>query len=646
LGPYGYPLAETPIYDRLAAEGTTFLHAYSSCPLTIPSHSTIFTGMSPPAHGVRDNGDFVLAPSAVTLAERFRDAGYRTRAATAAFPTQRRWGLAQGFEEYRDPLTRLPTALDWRDERPAEQVVGDMLEMLDEAEGPMFAWVHLFDAHWPYAPPEPFSSRHAGRAYDGEIAYAASEVERLIRRWDQHYPESVVVITADHGEGLGDGGEQTHGFLLHDGTLHVPLIVRTRGFEAGFEAGARVADPVGHVDLAPTLLALAGLSPDAELEGRDLRMGGSTVMYAEALTGQFNLGLAPLHSWTDATGRFTKGAWGAFYPRSEGGRVSVVAQGDRPELQADEARLEAIIGGFGDAPVADGGALDAESRAALEALGYLGGDPNAPAGVVDPRDVIGLIPLTWEVRAALGRRDLETAANLHARLQAGMGSTFGVALLGAQLAAARGELAAAEEQLVDLFLQAPSSTLALQVGDLAAHAGDWRDAELWYGEALALSPMNPEAMGGRVRALLAQGLIPWAEEAARLALMAYPDHAEVGLMLAAISLSEGRIAEARREAEAALVRMPRDPVAWSTVAHVRWEAGDAEAAIEAGQESLRLAPLDLPTRLRQVGWLLEVGRAAEAVRLVEPLARLWPEDALIAAIRRDAQAALAAERAR
>ena len=147
LGAYGWAVADTPTLDRLAAEGTRFTRAYSTCPLTIPSHSTIMTGRPPPAHGVRDNGDFILGDDAITLAERFDDAGYATAAFTAAFPTQRRWGFDQGFDVYSDPLERLPTELDWRDERAADEVTDDALQTLPTLDGPQFVWVHYFDAH-------------------------------------------------------------------------------------------------------------------------------------------------------------------------------------------------------------------------------------------------------------------------------------------------------------------------------------------------------------------------------------------------------------------------------------------------------------------------------------------------------------------
>ena len=243
-------------------------------------------------------------------------------------------------------------------------------------------------------PPEPALSAHPGRPYDGEITFADAELGRLIAWFDEARPGGVVVITADHGEGLGDGGERTHGFLLHDGTVRVPLIVRA----PGILPNTQVHDPVSHIDVAPTLLNLAGLPLHDGLQGEDLREGGSERPYSEALTGQLGLGLAPMFAYTDEAGRYMEGGWGAFYP-AEGERVSTSA---RAGATTDEAAtLGAIRAGMEAVATAEA-SLSAEELAQLSALGYLGGDADAPAGVVDPRDVIGVIPLTWEARRRLG----------------------------------------------------------------------------------------------------------------------------------------------------------------------------------------------------------------------------------------------------
>ncbi len=641
LGPYGYPLADTPTYDRLAEEGLLFRTAYASCPLTIPSHSTMLTGKVPPSHGVRDNGDFILGEEQVLLSERLQEAGWTTAAFTSAFPTQARWGFDQGFDYYHDPLERLPTQLDWRDERRAGEVVDDALETLADVEGPAFVWLHLFDAHWPYEPPEPYNTEHRGRPYDGEIAYASDEVGRFLEWWDDEHPRSLTILTADHGEGMGDGGEQTHGFLLHDGTIRVPMILRGHGLPEGtVPVGEENGEAVGHTDIVPTVLNVLGLPHHEGLQGADLREGGSDVQYSEALTGQFNLGLAPLHAVTDSEGRYTEGAYGAFYPRLAD-RVLVMGDGSTP-LKPYADRLDAFKGDLDEA-IAVSPALDAEAMEQLMALGYMGGDPTAEAGEVDPRDVIDVVPLTWQVRQAMGMGRLRVAGAMLDELESRMPGTWGVDHLRARLLQSQGRPDEALHRYVDLYNRAPSSTIALQIAGLQASRGDWVEAESWFRETLEHQAASPEAMGGLVRSLVERGELPLARELADQYLSIYPDHAELSLTRAELLLADGRADEAWEEAAYALERMPRSPWAYSAAAQVRWARGEADPSIDLLQEALKLDPFVLPLRMRLVEQLLEVGRNAEAVRTIAPAARLLPEEEVVQALQLKARAALDAE---
>jgi choline-sulfatase len=662
IGAYGYAPARTPVFDELAAQGTLFERAYSTAPLTIPSHSTILTGRNPPSHGVRDNGDFNLGEAEITLAERFAEAGYTCAAFTSAFPTQARWGFDQGFAVYHDPLERPPTQLDWSDQRRAEEVVDDAIATLPAfGQDPLFVWLHFFDPHWPYDPPAPFDpedpscealaderpgqERSAQRDacdladYDAEIAYTDHQLGRFLTWWDQARPASWVVVTADHGEGLGDGGERTHGFLLHDGTIRIPLVARG----PGLEPGARVQDPVSHVDIAPTLLNLAGLDLHPGLQGQDLRFGGSKHSYAEALTGQFSLGLAPLVAYTDERGRYMEGGWGAWYDTA-GSTVAMEprtgwAPGDEPATLATLlAQLEP-----GAAPEAS---LDPSALAQLQALGYIGGDVVAEAGTIDPRDVIDIVPLTWRARQAIAAAPPGVAEQIIARLEQRLPDTFGVDLLRAQLARRRGHLHEAEQRFADLFLRSPSATVALHLADIAASMGDWTGAAGWYREALDIQPASPEAMAGLVRAAMGQGEATEAEVLASTFLETYPDHAELLLTRAELALADERLDEAAAYAEQALEQLPGSVWAMSTSAQVLWARGEADRAIERLQDAVRLDPYHVPLRAILTVCLLEVGRNAEAVRTVRPVARLFPDHAELQALLARASLALEDERGR
>ncbi len=664
IGAYGYEPAETPTIDTLAAAGTLYERAYSTAPLTIPSHSTIFTGRNPPTHGVRDNGDFNLGEAEITLAERFTDAGYTAAAFTSAFPTQARWGFDQGFAVYHDPLERPPTQLDWSDQRRADEVVDDALTTLGAmGDGPLFVWLHFFDPHWPYDPPPPFDpdepaceglgtgadpereARSAARdacdlaRYDGEIAYTDHQLGRFLEWWDHAHPDSWVVVTADHGEGLGDGGERTHGFLLHDGTIRVPLVLRG----PDIEAGVRVDDPVSHVDIAPTLLNLAGLPLHEGLQGLDLREGGSERSYAEALTGQYSLGLAPLLAYTDADGRYMEGGWGAWYGTEDSAVAFEAAAGWEPGTEA--AILAELVASLepGLAPEAS---LDPTALAQLQALGYVGGDLVAEAGEIDPRDVIDVIPLTWRARQAIASAPPGVAERILARLDERLPGTFGVDLLRAQLARRRGHMHEATQRFADLFMRSPSATVALQLADLAASMGDWSEAASWYQETIDIQPASPEAMAGLVRCAMGRGDRTEADVLAATWLETYPDHAELLLTRAELALADGRLDEAAEQAERALAQQPRSVWAMSTSAQVLWAQGEADRAIERLQEAVRLDPYHVPLRATLTDCLLEVGRNAEAVRTVRPVARLFPDQVELQSLHARASLALDAERGR
>ncbi|MCB9777137.1 MAG: sulfatase-like hydrolase/transferase [Alphaproteobacteria bacterium] len=625
LGSYGYMLAETPNLDQLAADGARFARAYSSAPLTTPSHSTIMTGRAPPTHGVRDNGDFILPDDELTLAERLSAAGWDTAAFTAAFPTQARFGLAQGFDVYSDRLDRQPDQLDWSDHRRADVVVDDAIATLRDradADRPLFVWVHLFDAHAPYEPPEPWASRHREQPYDGEIAFADAQVGRLLAWWDEARPDSVVVVTADHGEGLGDGGELTHGFLLHDPTMRVPLLVRTRGTLPGetdalprLRGGAVFSDPVGHVDIVPTVLALVGLPGDGRLQGADLRQGGSDRIYSEAVAGWRTLGLSSLRAETTAAGRYVEGAHGRFHPAS-GDLITTTALPPRP---GDAASLADLVAVLGDAQ-ATGDGLSLDDTRRLAALGYVGDDLPVDT-TIDPEDVIDVIPLTWRARQALERRDFRQATEDLALLEARLGRSYAVRRLEALTLFEAGELERAYEALVDCQLEHPTSDTAFRLGFLAEQAGDLDDAQDWFRDALALDPQGPAATAALTRTAAASGDREEARTLADEGLARHPDHGELRTARAMLRWEEGDFEGALADARIAIEEQPRSTAAWQAFALASWEAGSPEDAVDALRIVLQEDPEHLGARITLTGWLLELGRNAEALRTLDQAAR-------------------------
>lgn len=391
IGAYGYAGAHTPVVDRLAAEGTLFENAYSSIPLTAPSHSTILTGKYPPAHGVRDNGLFVLEPAQQTLAEILQAQGYRTGAAIGGFPLVARYGLNQGFEFYDDALTPKSdnvlggaaapakrTVVGF-EERKAARVNEAAFGWLDRSKGrPFFLWVHYYDPHQPNEPPVPYDQEFADRPYDGEIAYADESLGTLLDKLkrDGLYDDTLVVMTADHGEGLREHDELSHSYLLYDSTLHVPLVMRGPGVGAARKVPGRVR----LVDVAPTVLDALGLSVPADMQGRSLKplLAGPLAArvdrthYAETLSPRLSQNWGELRALYEGDWKYVHGPRPELYDLAADPKELHDLAAERPD-QATVMRdaLAAFLKRNSPPGGTRMAAVDAETRARLQALGYL-----------------------------------------------------------------------------------------------------------------------------------------------------------------------------------------------------------------------------------------------------------------------------------
>ena len=393
LGFHGGPAA-TPNLDALAASGVVFEHVFAPTPVTLPSHASLFTGVYPARHGVRDNGIFRLDERATTLAETLHAQGFATGAVVAAFVLDGQFGLAQGFEHYDDRFQTGLGGMLGREERSATEVTDAALRWLDarDEEKPFFLFAHYFDPHHDYAPPEPFATA-AAHPYDGEIAYMDSEIGRLIDALEKRelLSETLVVVTADHGESLGEHGEETHGIFVYESTTAVPLVVRG----PGIEGGRRLATAVSLVDVAPTILAAFGAPIDAAMQGRSLWPAiaeglelDPVPVFLEARSGYHSFGWAPLAAIVDGGVKYVRAPKPELYDlaRDPGETTNLVSE--RSELAATlRARLDAWLAA-NDAPNAWGSdvALTDEDRARLAALGYTISAPSKDADARPARD--------------------------------------------------------------------------------------------------------------------------------------------------------------------------------------------------------------------------------------------------------------------
>ncbi|MBI2572205.1 MAG: sulfatase-like hydrolase/transferase [Candidatus Schekmanbacteria bacterium] len=374
VGAYGGE-AVTPNLDRLAANGVKFDFAHAHNVLTLPSHTNILTGRLPFVHGVRDNSGFRLDPGVPTAASLLRDAGYATAAFVGAVPLDRQFGLDRGFDVYDDhyqgvPLSGAPADFALA-ERRAEAVVEVALSWLRNrsSSAPWFCWVHLFDPHSPYQPPQRFRDMFPDKLYVAEVSYADSALTPLLDLVAGTGRPTLTIVTGDHGESLGDHREATHGIFAYESTLHVPLIVHGAGVS---EQGARIATPAGHVDILPTLLEAAGLPPLAEAPGASLfRLPADRPIYFEALSIALNRGWAPIRGILRGSKKAIELPEPELYDLETDPRETMNLAGERP---SDYAALIADLRGLaGELALPAQGKEDPELLKKLQALGYVSG---------------------------------------------------------------------------------------------------------------------------------------------------------------------------------------------------------------------------------------------------------------------------------
>ncbi len=591
LGCYGFRGVLTPNIDAVAAEGVVFEQATSTVPLTLPSHASIFTGLIPPHHGVRDNGGFFVEEQTTTLAERLKEGGYATGAFVGAWVLDSRWGLDQGFDHYSDrfDLSKYKVVNLGTVQKKGDEVMDLALVWLEGVKArKFFTWVHLYDPHTPYEPPEPFASRYPGQKYLGEVAYTDHVVGRLVAwlkgagLWDR----TILVLLADHGESLGEHGENAHTFFVYDATQHVPLIMRTPWGDRG-----RSRAQVSTVDLVPTVLDLVGLPPPAGIDGRTLARlvlhpaaEAPGVAYSETYFPRFHYGWQHLRSMRDGKWKYIEAPTPELYDvQQDPGETKNVYKAFSRRAEDLHLRLEAAAGsGLQAAP--DATTLDPETLQRLAALGYVGGGPRVdPEAVLpDPKDKIALFE---------------------------------------RMGAARG---LAKEEKLEEAVAAMRAVVAEDAGIPDAHTtlGGWLrklkrpdEAIAAYRRTLEIDPGNEIALGALAEIYRAQGKPDAAIEGYRTVLKLEPRQPHVWYQLATLYLDLGRKAEARRTFETALEHNPKMGSAYNSLAALAFERGDLAKAERLVRRGLELEE-DLRSSRFNLGRILEArGDVADAEKL-------------------------------
>jgi arylsulfatase A-like enzyme/cytochrome c-type biogenesis protein CcmH/NrfG len=398
LGCYGYAPAETPNLDGLAARGVRFASAYAPAPLTLPSHSSIMTGTYPLVHQVHDNGTYFLGSRIPTLADILRRRGIATAAVVSSFTLDSRFGIARGFDFYDDRFQTDEILKSFRSERKADAVFAVFSAWLKEnARRRFFCWLHFYDPHLPYDPPSPFQERFRDRKYDGEIAYVDHVLGKVLDRLRDEglRDNTLIVVTGDHGEGLGDKKEIDHGLFLYDGTMRVPLIISSG--PGGLPPGAVVASRVRLIDIMPTILDLLGMPAPKGIQGVSLlpyirgRAKADLPAYLETYFPRENYGWSELRGYIDGPWKFILAPRPELYDLAAdpGEKNNVILEHEA--VRAEESRkLEALVREFAPKESSGRRSMTAEEKEKLRSLGYLGGGADSKPGrtLPDPKDKI------------------------------------------------------------------------------------------------------------------------------------------------------------------------------------------------------------------------------------------------------------------
>jgi arylsulfatase A-like enzyme/Flp pilus assembly protein TadD len=603
LGCYGARDVATPRLDRIAAEGALAVEASAHVPLTRPSHVSLFTGLLPTAHGIRDNVSPAVVPQVPLLAERFRAAGFATGAFVSSVVLDSQSGLDRGFDVYADRFEGTSGDAQFLNtvQKKGERTIEESVAWLRGRTGRrVFLWLHLYEPHDPYEPPEPYTSRYAGRLYDGEVAWT----DGLLGRFEDALAslgmrdESALVVTSDHGEGLGEHDEALHGFFTYQTTLRVPLLVRAPGVRAGL----KLERTVRLVDVFPTALELAGLAPAAApIDGRSLAPAlrgapelAEPTTYAETLVPLLQFGWSDLRVLREGRFKYIQAPRPELYDlREDPGERRDLAR-ERP-AQAEAMRaalakeLERERRGRSRGPESGGGgAARAPSDEAIErlgALGYVGagGAADTPTPGADPKDKIHefrvVNSLIREALVAFHAGDATTTIRKLRQV-----STRGV-----------------ESFEVHYYL-----------GRALLAQGRPGEAERHFDEAARRVPAHAGAWEGAADCRLSAGDRAGALARLRSGQAAAPRDASLRRREARLLRQLGRREEARAAYEAGLPLAPRDAAIRAELGDLLRELGDVERAIARQREATELDPA-VASYWNSLGMTLGgAGRMAEA----------------------------------
>jgi arylsulfatase A-like enzyme/Tfp pilus assembly protein PilF len=628
LSCYDPALAKTPFIDKLAARGVLFEKAFAHAPLTLPSHADIMTGLLPIHHGLSENSKRKLEARFQTLAETAKAAGYATGAFVGAFPLDSRFGLDQGFDVYDDAFAAASTE-GFAAERRASEVVSVARAWLAEQKGPWFCWIHFWDPHAPYSPPAPYAATYAKDPYSGEVSYVDAELGRVLDDLKAGGLEgqTVIVLTADHGESLGEHGESTHGYFAYNSTLHVPLIIAGPGI-----GPSRVKESVGHADIYPTVCALAGFDPPAGLAGRSLlpAMAGKAFpphpIYFESLEPYYSLGCAPQRGIIDDGKKFIDSPIPELYDLeadfNEEKNLAPTA-----DLNPFRARLAEIMKGAGNAGA---GPVDREALARLRSLGYTAGADLPRKTKFGPEDDLKtFLPFQQKLERGILLKDAgkyaESVREFESLIAERKDFVWAYIFLAESYFAQQDPASAVRTMEEGVRANPESYTLLTACASVLINTGDPAPAVGVLEKALSIIDTDPEAWSNLGYLYWRNGEYNKAAEYFRRAIALDPSYAPAyahyGSLFMTAFTDRGRkpeyLPEAVKNFEKAVALDPTFILAWRGLGLALKESGRKAEGIQAWEKVLALDAGDVYTAPALAEAYLEAGQKARARTILE-----------------------------
>ena len=633
LGIYG-GRATTPHLDRLARDGARYTFAHAHSVVTLPSHATILTGRYPFDHGVRDNSGYRVADELETIAELAQHAGRPTGAFVGAFPLDRRFGLAQGFDKYDDVGGRGVAENDFSfSERPANEVVASARTWIDAQSSPWLAWMHVFDPHAPYAPPSPFNSTASGRPYDGEVAFVDQAIGPLLYALRASARTTTVIVTADHGEGLGEHGEATHGTFAYETTLRVPLILSQVGGSRPAGRGTVIDRPVRHVDIVPTIADLIGLPANPQWPGRSLAAvetvdDQAQAAYFEAMTPMLTRGWAPLSGVILGTRKYIDVPVEELYDlRDDPEELRNLAA----QRAADRDLLRALLDGFGAARPGDPQAESAEARARLGSLGYVA--QSAPRKTRfteqdDPKRLIRLDQLMLDGIAQYQEGRVAEAVRTYQQVIAERPDMSLAVLRLAFMQWEAGAVGPAIDTLRAAAARQPGPErdreIDVRLATYLADTGELAEATQMLERVTGEDPRNSDALNSLGIAYARSGRVDEALRTFNKILSTDPRDVQALENIGTVHLQRKAWPEAETAFNAALAIDPRASRAHAGLGVIALERGQRDAAISHWQNAVAMDPRNFDALFNLATELVNANRFAEARPHLERFVRTAP----------------------